>query len=120
MANAELGSTERTSAGSPRDAAAAPRRGMWRWPGRRTNWLLLILFVDLQLADVVSTNYALALPGFWEANPLLAVSQAKLGTAWWLPKLAAIGRVALTAPWARRRWPVTVVVGVSVRAVLVS
>jgi len=120
MANAELGSTERTSAGSPRDAAATPRRGMWRWPGRRTNWLLLILFVDLQLADVVSTNYALALPGVWEANPLMAMSQAKLGTGWWLPKLAAIGLVSLTAPWSRRRWPMIMIVAVSGGAVLLN
>jgi hypothetical protein len=120
MANAEFGSTERTSAGSPRDAVTAPRRPMWRWPGRRTNWLLLILFVDLQLADVVSTNYALALPGVWEANPLMAISQANLGAAWWLPKLASIGLVSLTAPWSRRRWPMIMIVVVSGGAVLLN
>jgi hypothetical protein len=83
MTYAELRNPERASAGSPRDAALARGRWTWRWPGRRTDWLLLILFVDLQLADVVSTNYALALPGVWEANPLMAMSQAKLGIAWW-------------------------------------
>ena len=120
MTYAELGNPERTSAGSPRDAAEAPRRWRWRWPGRRTDWLLLLLFVDLQLADVVSTNYALALPGVWEANPLMAISQAKLGAAWWLPKLAAIGLVALTAPWSRRRWPMIMIVAVSGGAVLLN
>ena len=120
MTYAELGNPERTSAGSPRDAATASRRWTWRWPGRRTNWLLLILFVDLQLADVVSTNYALALPGVWEANPLMAISQAKLGTAWWLPKLAAIGLVSLAAPWSRRRWPMIFIVAVSGGAVLLN
>jgi hypothetical protein len=120
MTYAELRNPERTSAGSPRDAAAAPRRWRWRWPGRRTDWLLLILFVDLQLADVVSTNHALALPGVWEANPLMAISQAKLGTAWWLPKLAAIGLVSLTAPWSRRRWPMIMIVAVSAGAVLLN
>jgi hypothetical protein len=89
-------------------------------PGRRIDWLLRILFVDLQLADVVSTNYALALPGVWEANPLMAISQATLGTAWWLPKLAAIGLVALTAPWSRRRWPMITIVVVSGGAVLLN
>jgi uncharacterized protein DUF5658 len=117
MANAEFGSAERTSYGSPRDAATTPRRLTWHWPGRR---LLLMLFVDLQLADVVSTNYALALPGVWEANPLMAISQAKLGTAWWLPKLAAIGLVLLTAPWSRRRWPMIMIVVVSGGAVLLN
>ena len=120
MTYAELSSPQRTSAGSPRDAVTAPRRWTWRWPGRRTNWLLLILFVDLQLADVVSTNYALALPGVWEANPLMAISQVKLGSAWWLPKLAAIGLVSLTAPWSRRRWPMIIVVAVSGGAVLLN
>src|SRR5437899_8626232 len=120
MANTEFGGAEWASCSSPRDGATALRRWTWRSPGRRTNWLLLILFVDLQLADVVSTNYALALPGVWEANPLMAVSQAKLGTAWWLPKLAAIGLVALTAPWSRRRWPMIFVVAVSGGAVLLN
>jgi len=120
MTYAELGNPERTGAGPPREAAIAPRRWTWRWPGRRTDWLLLILFVDLQLADVVSTNYALALPGVWEANPLMAISQARLGTAWWLPKLAAIGLVSLTAPWSRRRWPMIMVVVVSGGAVLLN
>ena len=120
MTYAELEKPGRMSAGSPRNAATAPRSWMWRWPGRRTNWLLLILFVDLQLADVLSTNYALALPGVWEANPLMAISQAKLGTAWWLPKLAAIGLVSLTAPWSRRRWPMIFIVAVSGGAVLLN
>jgi Domain of unknown function (DUF5658) len=120
MTYAELANPEHTSAGLPRDAATASRRWRWQWPGTRTNWLLLILFVDLQLADVVSTNYALALPGVWEANPLMAISQAKLGTAWWLPKLAAIGLVALTVPWSRRRWPMIMIVVVSGGAVLLN
>jgi hypothetical protein len=120
MAYAGLSNTRRTSYGSSRDAAIASRRWTWRWPGSRTDWLLLILFVDLQLADVVSTNYALALPGVWEANPLMAVSQAKLGAAWWLPKLAAIGLVSLTAPWSRRRWPMIFIVAVSGGAVLLN
>src|SRR5712692_6315599 len=32
----------------------------------RAIWVLLILFVSLQVADVVTTNYALAVPGNWE------------------------------------------------------
>jgi len=120
MANTEFGGAEWTSCSSPRDAATALRRLTRGWPGRRANWLLLILFVDLQVADVVSTNYALALPGVWEANPLMALSQAQLGTAWWLPKLAVIGLVALTAPWSRRRWPMIFIVAVSGGAVLLN
>jgi len=120
MVGEEFSREERAYGGSPRAEAINERRWTWRWPGRRTDWLLLILFVDLQLADVVSTNYALALPGVWEANPLIAMSQATLGTAWWLPKLAAIGLVSLTAPWSRWRWPMIMIVVVSGAAVLLN
>jgi hypothetical protein len=78
------------------------------WSASRTYWILLILFVELQIADILTTNHALALPGVWELNPLMAMSQAKLGDAWWrgyrnlrswpiyasrLPSCAAAGRL---------------------------
>jgi hypothetical protein len=120
MVGEEFSSEDRAHGGSPRADAINQSRWRWRWPRGRIDWLLLMLFVDLQLADVVSTNYALALPGVWEANPLMALSQARLGTAWWLPKLAAIGLVSLTAPWSRRRWPMIAIVAVSAGAVLLN
>jgi heme A synthase len=113
MSLAELNSTELSDNRSLRASGATRCRWPWRW-------LLLVVFVGLQLADVVSTNYALAVPGVWEANPLMALSQAKLGTAWWLPKLAAIGLVVLTAPQSRRRWPMFFVVAISGGAVLLN
>ncbi len=120
MANAEFDGAERTDDGSlPNDPAGLRRWGR-RWRAARANRLLLILFVVFQLADVVSTNFALAVPGVWEANPLMALSQAKLGAAWWLPKLAAIGVVAVTAPRSRRRWPMVFIVSVSAVAVLAN
>jgi hypothetical protein len=67
---------------------------------------LLILFAILQFADIVSTNYALASPSLREGNPLMASLQAHLGTAWWLPKAAAMLLVCLMAPLLRRRWPI--------------
>lgn len=70
---------------------------------RTTGRPLLIFFAALQLADIVTTNCALALPGHREINPVMAGSMAQLGPAWWLPKLAIIGAVALTALWAHRR-----------------
>jgi hypothetical protein len=39
-----------------------------RWLDSRLYWLLLSLFVGLQIADIITTNYALAIPGIWEAN----------------------------------------------------
>lgn len=105
MAHAEFGSA---------------RRGWRRWRETRANPLLLMLFVELQLADVVSTNYALALPGVWEANPLMALSQAKLGAAWWLPKAAAVGLLSAIAPRSGGRWPMVVVVAISGMIVLVN
>jgi Domain of unknown function (DUF5658) len=83
---------------------ASPRRWQ-RYCGLRTNRLLLMLFVELQFADIISTNSALAVPGVWEANPLMALAQAKLGAAWWLPKAAAVALCCFAAPLLRRSWP---------------
>jgi hypothetical protein len=71
---------------------------------------LLLLFAELQLADIVSTNTALARPGVWEANPLMALSQAKLGAIWWLPKAAAVVLCCGTAPLLRRCWPLVIAI----------
>jgi Domain of unknown function (DUF5658) len=93
-------------------AESAPPRGdgggcrrWWCPPKARASRLLLLLFVELQLADIVSTNAALAMPGVWEANPLMALSQAELGPAWWLPKAAAAVLCSVAAPLLRRSWP---------------
>ncbi len=80
--------------------------------------LLLILFVGLQIADVVTTNYALRVPGIWEANPLMALAQAKLGAIWWLPKLAVAGYLCGVALAIRPRWPVIFAISFSGLAVL--
>jgi Domain of unknown function (DUF5658) len=82
--------------------------------------LLLLLFISLQLADIVSTNSALAVPGVREGNPLMAAWQAQFGAAWWLPKLVTVGLVAATVLRSRRRWPMFFVVSVSAVAVLVN
>ena len=51
--------------------AETPRRiRLHSWPASRTYWILLILFVELQIADILTTNQALAVPGVWELNPL--------------------------------------------------
>ena len=87
-------------------------------PASRTYWILLILFVELQIADILTTNHALALPGVWELNPLMAMSQAKLGAAWWVPKLAIVAYLCVAAICMRRRWPIILAVSVSGLAVL--
>jgi hypothetical protein len=116
MADGDSGSAERDL---PKDSA--PTRCQ-RWRDRRghANLLMALLFVELQLADILSTNHALARPGVWEANPLMAFSQAKLGAAWWLPKLAVVGLVAVAAPLSRWRWPIVAMVSVSCTAVLIN
>ena len=99
---------------------AAPQ-GRFRprpWPVPRTYWILLILFVELQIADILTTNQALAVPGVWELNPLMAMSQAKLGAAWWVPKLAVVAYLCVAATFMRRRWPIIFAVSVSGLAVL--
>jgi len=76
----------------------------------RAHWILWVLFIGLQIADVVTTNYALAVPGNWEANPIMHLSQTHLGAAWWLPKVAAVGFAAAVAPRPSRPWPILFVV----------
>jgi hypothetical protein len=49
-------------------------------------------------------------PGIWEADPQMAFSQAKLGAAWWLPKLMVVGFICLATPWSRKRWPTIFVI----------
>jgi Domain of unknown function (DUF5658) len=63
------------------------------------DWLLLGLFIALEVADVVTTNQRLALPGIQEANPIMAALQREL------PKAFAFGWVAVAAMRVRRRWP---------------
>src|SRR5689334_6515202 len=84
----------------------------------RAYWLMLALFVALQIADIITTNHALTIPGIWEANPLMAWAQAKLGAAWWLPKLAVVAYLCVAAGRMRRRWPMIFAVSVSGLAVI--
>ena len=84
----------------------------------RRYWLLLAMFVGLQLADIVTTNYALAIPGVWEANPLMAWSQAELGALWWVPKLAVVAFLCCAGTFMRRRWPMIFAVSASGATVL--
>jgi len=79
---------------------------VWRNAVRgRADWaLLLILFIALQLIDITTTNYGLAIPGNWEGNPLMAFLQAHLGGFWWVPKIAGVFLVCLAVPLLRRRW----------------
>jgi Domain of unknown function (DUF5658) len=97
---------------------AVCRGGRRTRPGAHAYWLLLLLFIELQIADIVTTNHALAIPGIWEANPLMALSQAKLGAMWWLPKLAVAAYLCVAGSLMRRRWPMIFAVSASALAVL--
>ncbi len=92
-----------------------PRSIMKPW---RAYWAFLTLFVALQIADILTTNHALTVPGVWELNPLMALSQAKLGAAWWLPKLAVVAYLCFAASFMRRRWPIIFAASLSGLAVL--
>ncbi|MFL5267907.1 MAG: DUF5658 family protein [Stellaceae bacterium] len=85
---------------------------------RASRLLLLILLIGLQIADVVTTDYALRVPGIWEANPLMALAQAKLGAVWWLPKLTVTAYLCAMAAAMRPCWPVIVVISFSGLVVL--
>jgi hypothetical protein len=119
MAQQRTESEDRTADRLGFGAAATQRRiRPHSWPASRTYWILLLLFVELQIADILTTNHALALPGVWELNPLMAMSQAKLGAAWWVPKLAVVAYLCLAATLMRRRWPIVFAVSVSGLAVV--
>jgi hypothetical protein len=85
--------------------AAVARGGPRRRQLGGAHWLLLVLFMLLEVADVVTTNHRLALHSAWEANPIVAALQSELGCAWWLPKALAFGWVAVAVTRIRRRWP---------------
>ena len=108
------------SPGLPGLGLAVARAGIrpCQRPASRTYWILLMLFVELQIADILTTNRALAIPGVWELNPLMAMSQAKFGAAWWVPKLAVAAYLCLAATFMRRRWPIIFAVSVSGLAVI--
>jgi Domain of unknown function (DUF5658) len=76
----------------------------------RAHWYLWILFIQLQISDIITTNRALAIPGNWEANPVMKLSQTHLGAAWWLPKVAVIGFAAVAVPKSLRPWPMFIAV----------
>ena len=79
--------------------------------------LLLILLAALQVADVLTTNRALAAPENWELNPIMAYTMAHWGAAWWLPKVALVCYAIAATPFIRRRWPLMVAVGIYVAIV---
>jgi hypothetical protein len=86
------------------DTTIALGRGPQRQLGR-VDWLLLELFVALEVADIVATNHGLSLSGAREVNPLMAAFQSRLGAAWWLPKALAVSWIAVAAMQTRRQWP---------------
>ncbi|HLG89091.1 MAG TPA: DUF5658 family protein [Alphaproteobacteria bacterium] len=61
---------------------------------------MLLFFTLLQLADIATTNRALALPGNAEVNPVMSSAMAHLGPAWWLPKLVVLGLIFVATRYA--------------------
>ena len=74
----------------------------WNWGATRAR-LLLLSFTLLQLADIATTNRALALPGNAETNPVMVSAMTHLGAAWWLPKIAVVGLIFVAARYAHDR-----------------
>jgi len=77
----------------------------------------LALFVGLilaQIADITTTNLGLHRGVGWEANPLMALAQAHLGTPWWVPKLVLVALAGIAVLSTRvRRSRVTLIVAAS-------
>jgi hypothetical protein len=96
--------------GQAGEIVCARREWPFRWTPARVHWPLWLLFIGLQIADVVTTNYALAIPGNWEANPIMELSQSQFGAAWWLPKVAVVGFAAVVVARACRLWPMVLTI----------
>jgi uncharacterized protein DUF5658 len=71
---------------------------------------LLVVFIILQVADILTTNDALARAGIREGNHLILAHMRNYGDLWWVqPKLAVIGIAMVVARQVRWRWPLAVV-----------
>jgi len=91
---------------SPRGCRIATKITGRKWIPAQTHWILWLLYIGLQIADVVTTNYSLAVPGNWEVNPIMRLFQSHLGAVWWLPKIVAVGFSAVVLPQTLRPWPI--------------
>ena len=61
---------------------------------------LVVAFLTLQVADVLTTQRVLAAGG-WEGNPMMVWTMAHFGPLWFVPKLAAMAVCAV----AMMQWP---------------
>ena len=77
----------------------------------------LLFFAALQLADVVTTNHALAAASATEGNPIMAIAMTHLGEVWWLPKVAIVAFSMIAVRQIRRRWPFSLVTAILVALV---
>ena len=67
---------------------------------------LLVIFVILQVADVMSTNAAIGRPGVTEGNPVVRALMIAHGENWWIaPKIALVAAAILVVRRVPRRWP---------------
>jgi len=82
-------------------------------------FVLLAIFIVLQIADVVTTNHALAMSGLTERNPVMMASMDHLGALWWLPKLALVFYIAVILRRMPRMpaWPLGALAGMNLAVV---
>jgi hypothetical protein len=86
---------------------------------RRTKRMMLMLFVAVELADVVTTDHALAI-GALEVNPFMAWAQASLGQWWWFPKMMIACTVCAIGYKAQRLWPMVMAIVFSAACVVIN
>ncbi len=77
----------------------------------RNRLILVAILAALQLADVISTEHALANPNVFEANPIMAWCQANISAVWWMPKVVLMGLVLASVPVLKRQWPYIALIG---------
>ena len=68
----------------------------------------LVIFIILQVGDVISTNMAIGRPGVTEINPIIRALMVAHGENWWVaPKVALVAAAILVMRRVRWRWPLT-------------
>ena len=79
----------------------------------------LVIFIILQVGDVMSTNMAIGRAGVTEINPIVRALMVAHGENWWVaPKIALVAAAILVMRRVRWRWPLTALTALYIPVVL--
>lgn len=79
----------------------------------------LVIFIILQVGDVMSTNMAIGRAGVTEINPIVRALMVAHGENWWVaPKIALVAAAILVMRRVRWRWPLAALTALYIPVVL--